>query len=488
VRPTTALLVTFAPALAGALVALAFDAAGRRRGAVGFAAAGAAVTGLAGMWASFALPVAMVWRVVRIGGPFSAVPGIVALLAALVLLGGWDEFAVRPGGGAASGLIALGAVASGLIAAAADLTVLLVALETAAVCAYALVADARRGSADEASMKYFVQGAVATGALVLGLAVLVGAFSPSGSYVALTAALRSPVWVSAAAAGCVLVMAALAFKLGAAPFHSWAPDAYQSARPEVSAFLSAGPKYGAIAGLAVFMVVATSGALSRELVPAVAVLAVLSVLVGSLLAFRQRSYTRMLGYAGVAQAGYALIGIAVLRPQIALFFGATYAIATTGAFLAAAAFRRSRADWDGSIAGLAGLGRRVPVVSGSLAVLLVSLAGIPPLLGFWGKFEVFVGAGLAAGQGLAPGGDAGLGWTYAVLAVVGVIGSVISLGYYGGVLRSMYLDAAPDDESSASAPGSAGAGVVVLALVALVLGVLPLFAGVGLLAAPFVGR
>jgi NADH-quinone oxidoreductase subunit N len=225
-------------------------------------------------------------------------------------------------------------------------------------------------------------------------------------------------------------------------------------------------------------------------------LAILSVLVGSVAALRQRSYTRMLGYAGVAQVGYALIALCALhRPTAAAFLIATYAVASTGTFLAAAAVRRVRPEWDGSTAGMAGMARRAPVLSAGLAVLVISLAGIPPLLGFWGKFAVFLSVAGAAGAAFT-GGATGVGWLYVIAGAMGIIGSVVSLGYYGSVLRALYLlpepiagQPAAAEAHEAGAPGAPGApsapegvgtatwAVLIAASIVVVLGVLPVVAG-----------
>ena len=206
----------------------------------------------------------------------------------------------------------------------------------------------------------------------------------------------------------------------------------------------------------------------------------------------------MLGYAGVAQAGYALIGVVVLNPVAAVFFAATYAIATTGTFLAAAAFRQARPDWDGSIEGLAGLGRRTRMLAASVTVLLMSLAGIPPLLGFWGKFEVFAGAITASGRMFLVTGNQLLGWVYALLAAAGVVGSVVSLAYYGSVLQALYLrDPDPDsadardsewDEGHSAGSGGGSRAVAVVALAVVLLGLVPLFLGVSAIVLPFAFR
>jgi NADH-quinone oxidoreductase subunit N len=251
--------------------------------------------------------------------------------------------------------------------------------------------------------------------------------------------------------------------------------------------------------LALFLVVVASGTLADSIIVVMATIAGLSILVGSVGALRQRSYTRMLGFAGVTQAGYALIGAVVLNPTAAVFFATTYAIATTGTFLAAAAFRRTRPEWDGSIEGLAGLGRGAARATAiSLTVLLVSLAGIPPLLGFWGKFQVFAGAITVSGRMFLVAGNPLLGWTYALLAVAGVVGSVVSLAYYGSVFQALFLADDSVVQASADVPeatvpdereeSSASSAVAVTAILVVVLGLVPLFLGMSSLMLPFTVR
>lgn len=492
------LALQLGPALVGSVLALALDAFDRRAAAVAFSAAGLAISGCFAIWAGMTAAGSMAFDVLRVGGVFSTVPGLIAILAAVALWGGWREFVGRPGGGSSAALVALAAVASAAVAMSFDLLMLLVALETAAAAGYALVADAKTTRSDEAAMKYFVQGAIATGMLIMGLAILVGGFVPSGAYGDLAVVFAETSITTAALAGALLVLASLAFKSSLVPFHSWAPDAYESARPEVAAFLAAGPKLGAMGAMALFMVLIASGPLAERVIVVTAVISGLSILVGSLGALRQRSYTRMLGYAGVAQAGYALIGVVVLDPAVAVFFAATYAIATTGTFLAASAFRQARPDWDGSIQDLAGVGRRSPILALSVTALFVSLAGVPPLLGFWGKFQVFAGAITMSGRMFLFSGNALLGWVYALLAVAGIVGSVVSLAYYGSVLQALYLDeSTPVQADSADSGGHTDAGsgapaavraVTVAALAVVLLGLVPLFLGASSLILPFTVR
>ena len=497
-----------APALLGAVVGIVLDAFASRRGALAAVLAGLLISTGAAVWASsVSLGVSAgqgaAWGVLRVGTLNATLASAIFGLAALAVLGGWSVLSRRDWGGTIGGLIGLGAAASVVMASSTDVTLLLIALETAAACSYALVAFGQGSRSREAAMKYFIQGSIATGFFVFGMAVLVSVFIPTGDLTGLLQALNGDVARSVGTAGIVLLFAALAFKVGAVPFHSWAPDAYESASPESAAFLASGPKLGALSALAILGALTIPGDLVVPLSTVTALLGVASVLVGSVAALGQRSYTRMLGYAGVAQVGYALIGIATLHePSVPVFFTACYALAATGTFLSAAAFRRTRPGWDGSIEGLSGIAEEAPVLALSTSILLISLAGIPPLLGFWAKFLVFGTAISAAGSafsGLAP---AVLGWVYAGSAVVGIVGSVVSLGYYGNVLRVLYdvpsgvtggavaENPVEADDGVEPDPGKAGAvwrlsgrsatvAVVIIASLVVVLGLLPLWSGLG---------
>ena len=335
-------------------------------------------------------------------------------------------------------------------------------------------------------MKYFVQGAVATGLFLFGLAILVGFYAPSSEYTALNRVFLTVSPLFPALAGAGLVLSALAFKMGAVPFHSWAPDAYETAPIESAAFLASGPKLAAIGAASIFVTVVAAGVEAQRVLLVVAGLAVLSVLVGSVAALRQRDYRRLLAYAGIAQSGYALIAIALPMAPLAVLYGTTYALAAVGTFLAAAAFTRLRPEWDGSVAGLAGLGRQAPVLSGSLAVLLISLSGLPPFLGFWAKLFVFAtGVTYAVGNlEFAPQ----LSWALGIAVGAGVLGSVVSLGYYSAILRSLFFDSREVDgqgdmqaAGERHSGGSAALVVFVLALIVVALSVVPLVMGPGAL-------
>jgi len=490
VNANTAVLLTLAPLMTGSVLALAFDAFDGRRVALLVSTLGLLLSAVAGIYCGLAVKIADVAGVLRGGGHFSAITGVVALCGALALLGGWNTIVTRVNGGTTAGLIALGAAAAGVMAASNDLTTLLLAVEVSAVISYALVSEGRSTRSDEAAMKYFIQGSVATGFFVMGMAVLVGLFAPSGRYAQLAASLANAQLAGPALVGVILIAAALAFKAGVAPLHTWAPDAYETAPASNAAFLATGPKLGAIGALVLFAAVADSAQQSKTLVPILLALSILSVLVGSIGAIGQKSYRRMLAYAGIAQAGYALLAVAMLDATSTAFFLSTYALATVGTFLAADAYQRSYPEWDGSIAGLAGLGRAMPAVSASVSLLLISLAGIPPLLGFWGKFQVFATAIYGSASALLGEGSPVLGWMLAAGVVVGLLGSVISLGYYGSVLRSLYLMPRPDSAGRTTEQGSAmsRAVLVSIAVVVVLLGIAPAIWGYSFLVQPFVGR
>jgi NADH-quinone oxidoreductase subunit N len=499
VTPVALFLLTVAPALAAVLAALAADAFASPDRSSGAAAAAAllAAAGLVSFVGGWLVSPAVVLDAFSVGAGRSTVAGLVLLLAACVLFGSVGTGFGRGGSGAA--LVSLGALGSALAVLSSDLVIMLLALETAAVSAYALVASARTRRSAEAAFKYFVQAAVATGLLVFGTVVLISIAAGASGHATLSAVLSSVRGGPSVLAAVLLVVVALAFKLAAAPFHSWAPDAYEAAPPHAAAFLAGPAKLAAGTTLAAFLVSVVPQGVSLfrpdsvigDVVVILAVLAILSMVVGSLQALAQPGYLRMLGYAGVAQAGYALVAMAALNPTAAGVHLSLYAVGSTGVLLASAAFLRIDPHWDGSVAGLAGLGRRAPLLGVAVTVCMASLAGIPPFGGFWGKFQAFGAALSAAGAtwGRSPGWA---GPIYVALVVFGVVGSVVSVGYYGKVFRALHFDPVPEDVQAApNSPGSpspdarwAGAPatlVVVLALVLLIAGVLPLASGFAVL-------
>ncbi len=472
------------------LAGLVWDSARWVRGSSAVGALVLAAAGAVGLYTAWTLPAEKVGSSLAAGGGFALAGGLIALLTAATVIAGDGSAAITKGQRVA--LMGLAAMGSGLAAQSLNLVVMALALETAAVCSYALVASARTNRSAEAAMKYFIQGAVASGLMVLGLAVLVGGFSPDGSYAALSQA--ATVGGTALLAGLLLVVVTLAFKAGAVPFHAWVADAYESAPPASAGALAGPVKLAAVSVLAILVSVtaaagsgpnAVLGLLGADLFPLLCGLSILSVVVGSLAALRQRSYTRMLAWAGVAQVGYALLAIASGSAPVTLLFTATYAVATVGAFVSAEVVAVLRPGWDGSIEGMRGTGRSVPGFGLALVLILMSLAGIPPLVGFWGKLQVFQSA-MAVASGLGGQGAAGLSWLYAAAVLVGIVGSVVSVGYYGTVLREIYADS--PSHAEVPSPNSVRSLLVVLALAAVVVatGIAPLIVPFSVLVRGFV--
>jgi NADH-quinone oxidoreductase subunit N len=440
-------------ALAG-VMALALDAWDIRGGAVITVVVGSLAAGV----------------VTVVAGPMpgdyrGAIGAVVALLAACSLAGGWRRMTEAAHGGQTAALGAFTLAASLLAIAATDLLTLALALEVMALAAYALVALAGTDRAHEAATKYFVQGAVATGLLVLALGVSFARGGGSLAYDVVMVGGGDAFPRSVALLGLALLVCVFAFKAGAFPFHSWAPDAYETAEPPVAALLASAPKVAVIAAMVfLFLPPSASGELSgtAALQGVFALLALASIVFGNLGALRQRSLTRMLAYSGIAQVGYALVGIAAGAGPSTLLFAGLYGLGAAGAFLVAEAVHEGDPAWDGSIGGLAGLSRTRPVLSAALAALMLSLTGIPLLGGFVGKLAVFAGA---AGS---------LTW----LVVAGVVGSVVSFGYYGSVIRAAYLSDAGEREAPAAVrPGPAAVVGIGLAVAAVALGALPIVNG-----------
>lgn len=463
----SAVLVEAGLVLAGALAAMALDAFVSRRSAALAALAGFVLAATAGV-VSAIRPEFAAGSATIAGSSLASTGAAVAVLASLALVGGWRRFTSGVRGGEASALVALST--AGAIGAlwARDLVTLLVLLEVVGLTGYALVALAGTSAARESAMKYFVQGAVATGLAVFGLGVLYAASGGVVTYAGILAAVRQPSTAALARpllAGSALVLVALGFKVGAFPMHSWAPDAYETAETADAGFLASVPKLAAMVALAVVVLTALGRDVSVGPRVVIALLALGSIVVGNFGALRQTSLRRMLAYSGIAQAGYALVSLTgVDRGQSILVFAPIYGLAALGAFLAAQAIHETDAAWDGSIAGLSGLASKRPGLSASLAVCLLSLLGLPLTAGFFAKFLVF---GTAIGAG------------YTWLAIVGVLGSVVSFGYYGGVIRVMYLE----DGDGAGRPATRASGpasrvVAAIACIVVILGVVPTFEGV----------
>lgn len=343
--------------------------------------------------------------------------------------------------------VALGAM---LLVSMRDLFGVFVAIELATIPSYALVAfDRSRRESSEGGMKYLLTGMIAASILLYGIVLIYGAAgSAQLADIADTFTGRlSPV----ALLGLVLLVSGFAFKISAAPFHFWTPDAYQGAPTSAAAFLSVAPKAAIFAVLLRVFLEGMPGAASTWAVLA-AVLAIVTMFVGNLFALRQRNLRRMLAYSSVAHSGYILVAFASLRGagaetavQAVLIYSAAYLLMNMGAFLVIDLVGEETKSYNG-------LFRTRPGVALSMAVFMAALVGIPPLSGFWGKAWVIL-AGAQSGS------------TAAYLAVGAlVINSVLSVPYYFGIIRSMAFEEPVTDGGEPKGMGAVKLSVYVLAI------------------------
>ena len=323
-------------------------------------------------------------------------------------------------------LILFAALGMGMMVSATDLITLYIGLELNSLAAYVLAAFLRSDERSaEAGLKYFVLGALASGILLFGMSLTYG-FTGTTSFAGINAALTGGL-ANGALFGIVFMLAGLAFKISAVPFHMWTPDVYEGAPTPVTMFFASAPKVAALA-LTMRVALVAFGAQAAAWQQIVIFAALASIVIGALGAIGQTNIKRLLAYSSINNVGFILIGLASATPQGAsamLVYLAIYVAMTVGGFVAVLMLK----DADGApveaIADLAGLSRHRKVLAASLAMVMFSLAGIPPLFGFWGKFVVFQAAVQA---GLVP------------LAAIGIAASVIGAFYYLKVVKIMYFD------------------------------------------------
>jgi NADH-quinone oxidoreductase subunit N len=329
-----------------------------------------------------------------------------------------------------------------------DLFGLFLAIELATIPSYAMVAfDRSRRESAEGGMKYLITGVIASSVLLYGIVLIYGV-SGSAELADVAEAFGSGL-SPVAVVGLVLLISGFAFKVSAAPFHFWTPDAYQGAPTSAAAFLSVAPK---AAFFAVLLRVLLEG--MPEAAPTwtavMAFLSVLTMFVGNLFALRQRNVRRMLAYSSVAHSGYILAAFAALQGQAVptaveaiLIYSAAYAVMNLGAFLTIDLVGEDAKSFNGLI-------KTRPAVALSMLVFMASLVGIPPLSGFFGKLWIII-AGAQSGS-------------VAVYVVVGalVINSVLSVPYYFGIVRNMLFE-----EPTGPVPAKGDSGAVRFSVYAL---------------------
>jgi NADH-quinone oxidoreductase subunit N len=360
-----------------------------------------------------------------------------------------------------------------IMVAANELIVLFIGLEISSISSYVLAGFLRREKlANEAAAKYFLLGSFATAFLLYGIALIYGA-TGSTNLNAIQQVLSDPKTAPAGplvGTAAALMFVGFAFKVSAAPFQVWAPDVYQGAPAPVTAFLAAGPKAAAFAIF--FRVFLTAlGPVSQRWVGVVWTSALLTMVVGNFAALAQTNLKRLLAYSSIAHAGYVMVALTAHSPagtQAAMFYLAVYVFMNIGAFALVAYFGRKGERYV-NVEDLAGLGARQPVTAALFSVLLLSLIGVPPTGGFFGKFYIFKAAL-----------EARLGW----LTVLGLLNTAVAAYYYLRILVAMYMKE-PGESTADLPPPTPGTRTVlwVTALASLALGVFPSvilrFAGLG---------
>ncbi len=356
-------------------------------------------------------------------------------------------------------LLLFSTVGTLMMASSENLMTLYVGLELQSLAIYILCAFARDElTSSEAGLKYFVLGSLASGLLLYGISLVYG-FGGTLEYAGLQRALTGGGTVPAGLVfGIVFVFVGLAFKLSAAPFHMWTPDVYQGAPVSVTAFMAGAPKVAAFA-LLLRVMVGPFGHLTPQWQMLVELVAIATMALGALAALPQTNIKRLMAYSSIGHMGYAMIGVAAgtqAGVRGTLVYLTTYLFMTVGVFSCIMAMRRDGRPLD-RIADLAGLSRTNPVLALAMGIFMFSMAGVPPLSGFFGKLLVFSAAV-----------DSGL-WT---LVVVGIVTSMISLYYYWRVVKVMYVDApqAAFDRRARALATVTGAMGLVTALFLLLLG------------------
>ena len=324
-------------------------------------------------------------------------------------------------------LIVFAAVGMSVMVSSTSLITLYVGLELQSLAAYVLASYRRTDERSaEAGLKYFVLGALASGILLYGISLLYG-FTGTTNFTGLAAAFGRGAPSLGLLFGLVFLLAGLAFKISAVPFHMWTPDVYEGAPTPVTAFFASAPKAAAVL-LSTRVCIEALGPATEAWRQIVIFAALASIFLGAVGAFGQTNIKRLLAYSSINNVGFALIGLAAGGAQGAssvLFYMAVYVVMTLGAFLCVLWMRDAEGGPVESIASLSGLAQHRPAFAAAFAIFMFSLAGIPPLFGFWPKLLVFQAA-VASG--------------YIALAVAGILGTVIGAYYYLKIVKVMYMD------------------------------------------------
>ena len=346
---------------------------------------------------------------------------------AILMAHGWFERGTEHGSEYPV-LILFSAVGMAVMVSATNLMSLYVGLELQSLAAYVLASYRRMDDRSaEAGLKYFVLGALASGILLYGISLLYG-FTGTMSFAGLSAAFaREGVQSLGLLFGLIFLLAGIAFKVSAVPFHMWTPDVYEGAPTPVTAFFATAPKAAAVL-MAVRVCIEGLGPAIDAWRQIVIFAALASIFLGAVAAWGQTNVKRLLAYSSINNVGFALIGLAAggaIGASSVLFYMAVYVVMTLGAFLCVLWMRDADGEPVEDLASLSGLSQTRPAFAAAFAVFMFSLAGIPPLFGFWAKLVVLnaaVEAGLLA------------------LAIAGILGTVVGAYYYLKVVKIMYMD------------------------------------------------
>ena len=360
-------------------------------------------------------------------GSFGKVIIFIASAVSIIAAHGWFERDTEHSA-EYSVLILFSALGGAVMVSATSLVTLYVGLELQSLSAYVLASYRRTDERSaEAGLKYFVLGALASGILLYGISLLYG-FTGTMNFNGIAAAFaREGTSSLGLLFGIVFVLAGIAFKISAVPFHMWTPDVYEGAPTPVTAFFASAPKVAAVL-LGTRICLDALGPATDAWRQIVIFAALASIFLGAVAAFGQTNIKRLLAYSSINNVGFALVGLAAGTPQGAssvLFYMAVYVVMTLGAFLCVLWMRDKDGNPVEDIAALSGLSQTRPAYAAAIAIFMFSLAGIPPLFGFWPKLLVFqaaVNSGLVA------------------LAVAAIVGTVVGAYYYLRIVKVMYFD------------------------------------------------
>ena len=364
------------------------------------------------------------------------------------------------------GMILFAIVGMLALASSNDLITFFIGIETMSICLYVLaglVKSDKTGA--EAALKYFLLGAFATGFLLYGIALIYGATGHTNLPEIAAAAEATPLFF----AGSGLLLVGIFFKLGAVPFHMWIPDVYQGTPTTLTAFMATSAKAASVVAFILILTRMLPDTEAGNWTNVIQVVAILTMIIGNLIALVQDNVKRMLAYSSIAHAGYLLVGLAAGTDAgytAVLYYLFAYTLMNIGAFGVIAFYERNKGLDFSSVESYAGLGFKVPVMGVMLSIFLFSLVGIPPFVGFIGKYYVFAAAIQA---GLVP------------LAIIGVIASAVSVYYYLRVMVYLYFKE-PHKEYEVKTPGLVfKSTLVILAVLTIYYGVEPVLPFSGLI-------